>query len=279
MARRSRLETPILELCITAKPYYNGIYPEFPAGGEMEYDDILGIAEAAVKAGFRRFILTGSEPLRHPDILDICFEIGQMREFVEFGVSTLGAELRTMATTLKGSGVNLLEIRLDTLQKIKYDYIVGGNMSHVLKGIAAAERTGFLLRTMTRLIGGANDDEAYDFCDLVKRHCFEQWFIELPKGHENRVSGDFIPGLRRRLVETDRRDGARRFSVESDSGVICLASYEDMNRIRISSDMMLTAHEETVDLKPLDMDGLTEKLRWAFEPDKRMRFGIQLVQE
>ena len=49
MARRSRLETPILELCITAKPYYNGIYPEFPAGGEMEYDDILDIAGKILK--------------------------------------------------------------------------------------------------------------------------------------------------------------------------------------------------------------------------------------
>jgi hypothetical protein len=40
MARRGGLESPILELCITAKPYYNGIYPEFPAGGEMDFDDI-----------------------------------------------------------------------------------------------------------------------------------------------------------------------------------------------------------------------------------------------
>lgn len=278
MARRGGLETPILELCITAKPYYNGIFPEFPAGGEMDFDDILDIAEAAGKAGFRRIILTGSEPLRHPDIVDICIEIGRMRDFVEIGISTMGAELRNMSTTLKGAGVNLLEIRLDTLQKIKYEFMAGGNMSHVLKGISAAEKVGFLIRTMTRIIGGTNEDEAYDFCDVTKRHCFEQWFIELPQGSANRVSSDFIPGIRRNLREIDRRDGARRFKVESDAGLICLAQYEDMNRVRVSADMMLSAHDEQVSLKGMDMDALTEKLRWAFEPDKRMRFGIQLVE-
>jgi len=279
MARRSRLETPVLELCITAKPYYNSLYPEFPAGDEMDMDEVLDIAEAAAEAGFRRFVLTGSEPLRHPEILDICFHAGRIHEFMEFGISTYGAELRNMAPSLKGAGVNLLEIRLDTLQKIKYDFIVGGNFSHVRKGITAAERTGFLMRTMTRLIGGVNDDEVYDFCSLVKRHCFEQWFVELPQGNENHVSSDFVLSARRNLTEFDTRDNARRFKVDSDSGIICLAKWDDMNRVRISSDMVLTAHGDTVPLSGLSSKELTEKLRWALEPDKRMSFGFEVIEE
>lgn len=279
MARRSRLESPILELCITAKPYYNSLYPQFPAGGEMPVDQVLDLAEAAAKAGYSRILLTGTEPLKHPEILDICFDIGRMREFIEFGVSTLGAELRTMATTLKGSGVNVLEIRLDSLQKIKYDFIVGANMGHVLKGISAAERTGFLIRTVTRLIGGANDDEVYDFCSLVKRHCFEQWFIELPKDHDNHVPRDFVLSARGNLVEFDQRDNARRYKVDGDSGLICLAAYEELNRVRVSADMILSAHGEEKDLKDKNMEQLTELLRWAFEPDKRMSFGFEIIEE
>ncbi|MGI6029610.1 MAG: radical SAM protein [Candidatus Heteroscillospira sp.] len=279
MTVRPGIDSPMLELCITAKPYFSSLYPEFESGGEMSLNQILDIAEAAAEAGFGRILLTGTEPLHHPEILDICYSVGRIREFLEFGVSTLGAPLRSMAPTLKGAGVNLLEIRLDTLQKVKYEFLAGGRLDDVRRGISAAERTGFLIRMVTRLIAGANDDEIYDFCDLVKRHCFEQWFVELPSGSENHMDSGCVFAARPRLEELDIRDGARRFRSGKDAGMICLASYEGLNRIRITSGGVLNSRRKKIALAGLSHSQLAMELRRALEPDKHISFGFEVIEE
>lgn len=279
MARLTGLDSPMLELSITGKPYSNSLYPQFPAAGEMPADLAMDIAEAAAQAGFRRILLTGSEPLRHPEILDICYGLGRIRDFLEFGISTGGGPLRNMAPTLKGAGVNLLEIRLETLQTIKYEFISGGKLADVRRGITAAERTGFLIRMMTRLMGGVNDDEIYDFCDLVKRHCFEQWFIELPEDSENHISTDCILTARRRLEEIEPRDGARRFRVDNDAGMICLASQAQLNRVRISADGMLNHHGQSIDLTALSQTARREKLSQALEPEIGFQFSFEIAEQ
>lgn len=90
MTARAGIDSPMLELCITGKPYFSSLYPEFQPGGEMPLNQILNIAETAAEAGFGRILLTGTEPLRHPEILDICYSVGRIREFLEFGISTPG---------------------------------------------------------------------------------------------------------------------------------------------------------------------------------------------
>jgi molybdenum cofactor biosynthesis enzyme MoaA len=277
MAQRMGLDTPMLELSVTGKPYYNTLYPHFPAGGEMPASLALDIASAAAEAGFKRLVFTGTEPLRHLEILDICFGAGRCREFLEMGVSTQGAELRNMAAALKGAGVNLLEIRLETLQKVKSEFISGCSFADVRRGIQQAERTGFLIRMMTRLMGGVNDDELYDFCDLVKRHCFEQWFIELPKEEERHVSADAVLAARRNLEELEPREGVRRFRVDRDAGVLCLAAWADMDRLRVSADGVLTAHGAETDLSALDGERLTAALRGALNGGGR--YSIEAIEE
>lgn len=137
------------------------------------------------------------------------------------------------------------------MQKVKYEFLAGGKLDEVRRGISAAERTGFLIHMVTRLIAGANDDEIYDFCDLVKRHCFEAWFVALPEGSENRIDLSCVLAARPRLEELDIRDGARRFRSGKDAGMICLASYESLNRVRISSGGVLNSHGSEVQLANL----------------------------
>ena len=260
MSRLSAPGGPVLELAITGKKYYNCMYPEFPESGEMPLSQALDIIDAAAGAGFRRLIITGSEPMRHSEFLEICYGAGRARELYEIGLSTRGAELRSMAPAVKGAGIGLLEIRLDSLQQVKYDFISGGKLSQVFRGIAAAERTGFIMRTVTRLIRGVNDDEIGDFCDIVRRRCFEQWFFELPHGDPNFLSSDFVLERKPRLEALGLRDGVRRFLLGHDAGIVCLAPYSACGRVRISPDAVL---DGSVSLSALDGDALRSALRGA----------------
>ena len=279
MAVPIKTDDPTLALSITGRPYCKTLYPQFPAGDEMPADMILDIACAAEEAGFRRLLLTGTEPLRHPEILDTCYGISRSTHFAELGISTDGGPLYNMAPTLKSAGVNLLEIRLDTLQSVKYEFISGGKMADVRRGILSAERTGFLIRIMTRLMGGVNGDEVYDFCDLVKHHCFEQWFIELPESSDAYLDGGSLLAARRRLKELESRNGVRRFRVDGDPGIICLTTAEKMARICISASGELFSHGRCIDLAPLSHAARCEQLRAALEPEKAAAFSFQIVEE
>ncbi|MGE4354145.1 MAG: radical SAM protein [Oscillospiraceae bacterium] len=279
MAGLSALDGPILELSVTGKPYANVLYPQFPPSEDICADELVAIAESAAEAGFHRIILTGTEPLLRADILDICYDIGRLRDYNEFGISTGGAQLRSISAALKGTGVGLLEIRLDTLQKVKYEFLGGGKLGSVLKGISAAEKIGFLIRIMTRLIGGVTDDEIYDFTDIIKRRCFEQWFIELPHGSEGFIPADRVLSVRPGLSLYDRRDGVRRYRIKGDTGRICLASPEGMNRVRVASDGRLFSDGKTVNLRELSGQALTAALKKTLEPSPGIGFDFTIVEE
>lgn len=153
------------------------------------------IAQAAIHCGIRKIRITGGEPLLRPDLPDICRQIkaisspnnGLDHGLDELCITTNGSRLAyacknlSWAQTLRASGVDRLNISLDTLRPERFTAMTRtGTLSDVLDGIAAAEQAGFSnLKINTVLIGGFNDDEILDFIALTKYHPWEIRFIEL----------------------------------------------------------------------------------------------------
>ncbi len=160
-----------------------------PAGGVPKRDhgdirsveELVEITQAAVDCGVRKVRLTGGEPLVRRGILDICRGVSAISEVEELCLTTNGAALSQLAKPLRETGVDRLNISLDTLRPERYAYMTrGGRLEDVFRGLGAAAEAGFTgTKLNVVLMKGFNEDEIPDFVSLARRYPIEVRFIEL----------------------------------------------------------------------------------------------------
>ena len=105
-------------------------------------DEIIRVAGAACRLGFRKFRLTGGEPCIRKDLVQIAAGISRCAGVQSLGVSTNGTRLASLAAPLREAGVDSVNISLDTLDPALYRKITGGEVSAVHSGIMAALAAG-----------------------------------------------------------------------------------------------------------------------------------------
>ena len=160
-----------------------------PAGGveKRSHRDILSfealeaIVRAAVKCGVRKVRVTGGEPLVRRNIPELCRRIAAIEGVEELCMTTNGILLPKYAQKLRDSGVQRLNISLDTLRPDRYAALTRtGCLDDALAGMEAARAAGFeTLKINAVLIGGVNDDEIADLAALTRDKPDEVRFIEL----------------------------------------------------------------------------------------------------
>ena len=91
-------------------------------------DEIVRTVEAATRIGFRKFRITGGEPLLRGDAVEICRRIWDLPGTQTLGVSTNATRLALVAQDLKQAGVRSLNISLDALDPAIYRRITGGDL-------------------------------------------------------------------------------------------------------------------------------------------------------
>jgi cyclic pyranopterin phosphate synthase len=132
----------------------------------MTAAEIVQSVEAACELGFRKFRITGGEPLIRSDIVDICTRIWNLPGVQTLGLSTNATRLAPMARDLKQAGVRSINVSLDALEPELYRKITGGNLPGVLDGIEAALTAGFeVIKLNCVLMRGVNDA---DFLPLIR---------------------------------------------------------------------------------------------------------------
>src|SRR6266550_9492248 len=92
--------------------------PEGYKGWEQTTDhltteEIIRIVRVAVDLGFRKFRLTGGEPLVRRDILEIVHRMGKISGVEVIGLSTNATKLATLAKPLLEAGVCTINVSLD----------------------------------------------------------------------------------------------------------------------------------------------------------------------
>lgn len=213
------------------------------------YEELLAMAEAAVKCGVKKIRVTGGEPLVRRGIVNFCRMLKKIEGVEELCVTTNGSLLKTLALPLKEAGVDRLNVSLDTLRPERFKEITRlGTLSDVLEGLDAAEKAGFY-RTKINcvLLGGFNDDEIASFVDLTQDKNYQVRFIErMPIGLSSSF-GTFVPASRvlevyPELEEMETDGVARRYKIKGykgDVGLITPLSHRfcsECNRIRITAD-------------------------------------------
>jgi GTP 3',8-cyclase len=185
--------------------------PEGYKGWERSTDhlsahEIIRIVRVAAGLGFRKFRLTGGEPLVRGDILEIVRGMKMISGVETIGLSTNAIKLAALATSLRAAGIKTVNISLDALDPHIYRRITGGDVAAVLAGIRAAVEAGFeQVKLNCVLMRGVNEQEIWPLVLFAAEHQLPLRFIELMPLTRTDVltEKNFFPiGEAMRLLET-----------------------------------------------------------------------------
>jgi len=143
-------------------------------------NEIVRSVEAATRLGFRKFRVTGGEPLIRDDIIEILERIWKLPGTQTLGLSTNATLLSTLAPAIKQAGVRSLNVSLDALDPGLYHRITGGRLSNVLDGLCAAEAQDFeMIKLNCVLLRGLNESEFLPLIEFAATRRMPLRFIEL----------------------------------------------------------------------------------------------------
>ncbi len=149
--------------------------PEHLSAGEL-----ARVVRVAAGMGFRKFRLTGGEPLVRSDLCEIVGLMTAMPGVEHIGVSTNGTRLAALAQPLRDAGVGTVNISLDALDPQVYRRITGGDLERVLAGIRAAVAAGFeRVKLNCVLMRGLNEQELWPLVLFAAEHGLPLRLIEL----------------------------------------------------------------------------------------------------
>ena len=135
----------------------------------LSFEEIEQIVAAAVELGFRKFRLTGGEPLVRRGIVELVTMLKTMPGTEFLGMTTNGTLLAPVAADLRAAGLDGINISLDTLDARRYTAITrGGRLEDVLSGVEAALAAGFTQLKLNTVVDesttAAELEDLTEFC-------------------------------------------------------------------------------------------------------------------
>jgi len=159
--------------------------PEGYKGWERRSDhltaeEIVRVVRVAAELGFRKFRLTGGEPLVRDDVPEMVRALTAIPGVESIGLSTNGTKLAALAKTLRAAGLRTVNVSLDALDPEIYRRVTGGNLAAVLAGIRAAVDAGFeRVKLNCVLMRGVNEQELWPLALFAAEHGLPLRLIEL----------------------------------------------------------------------------------------------------
>lgn len=220
----------------------------------LRLEEIYELAKTFVSLGVNKIRITGGEPLIRKGIVNLVENIGKLKGINDFAMTTNGILLKKHAKALKDSGLNRVNISLDTLNEKKYyDITKGGCLKDVLEGIEEAKRVGLTpIKLNVVLVGGFNDNEIENFVSLTKDEEIDVRFIELmPIGQakdwslDKFISNKVVLEKVRELEEITKEDmssPAKYYKLPNGKGKVGLINpisckfCDNCNRVRLTAD-------------------------------------------
>ena len=191
-----------------------------PQGAELYYllkqelltdDEVLTlIQEVFIPVGFRKFRLTGGEPLLRPGVVNLVREIASLPDTEDLAMTTNAFLLEKMAQDLYDAGLRRINISLDSLNPETFNQIIGNRgrslWEQTWAGILAAHRVGFdPLKLNVVIIPGINEAEILDLAALTIARRWHVRFIEFMPIGNGQLFGDraWVPSqeLRQQIRE------------------------------------------------------------------------------
>ena len=159
--------------------------PEGYKGWENKADhltaeEIVRVVRVAAELGFRKFRLTGGEPLVRGDVPEIVRVMTAIPGVECIALSTNGMKLSGFARALREAGLRTVNVSLDALDPTIYHRITGGDVARVLAGIRAAIAAGFeCVKLNCVLMRSVNETEIWPLVLFAAEHGLPLRLIEL----------------------------------------------------------------------------------------------------
>ncbi|MHB8421293.1 MAG: GTP 3',8-cyclase MoaA [Leptospirales bacterium] len=140
---------------------------------------VLGVVKDALP--IYKLRLTGGDPLVRPGLPGLVKKIRSLLPHVELAATTNGLLLSRSARLLKESGLDSLNISLDTIDEGDFERVSGvRGLSRVLDGIREARASGFgKIKLNTVLLRSVNGDCLPDLAMMAQKSGCELRLIEL----------------------------------------------------------------------------------------------------
>lgn len=193
-----------LRVSLTDRCNYRCVYcmPEHPSWNPrseiLTFEELRTLVEIFVsRFGIEQIRLTGGEPLMRKGV---CEFVAMMRGLRTLGLrrvslSSNGAMLEAYAADLARSGLDDVNVSLDSLSPERFARMTGGNVRDVLRGIDAARRAGLGLKVNAVIIRGLNECDVVPLTEWAAREAIALRFIEfMPLDSRGMWSADKVVG-------------------------------------------------------------------------------------
>jgi cyclic pyranopterin phosphate synthase len=248
----------------------------------LRYEEILRLVRLGVRMGIDKIRVTGGEPLVRKGVFDFLTKLARTDGLKELTLTTNGMLLAEHIEEIQQSGIQRLNISLDTLDREKYRRITGvDGFERVWEGIAAADEKGFRpIKLNVVALRGVNDDELLAFAKLTFKYPYHIRFIEyMPIGKDRMQFGPalLVPEIKRAiesigeltpLKRNSNYGPAERFRLKGAKGEIGFISAlshhfcSNCNRLRLTAGGQLRPcllSDFQVDLKSALRSGATDQ--------------------
>lgn len=166
-----------------------------PHDSILSFEEILRLMRISTGLGFKRFRITGGEPLVRKGILDFLYEASQLPGVEDLMLTTNGILLPEMAFDLKKAGVQRVNISLDTFDAERYRQITRqGDVNKAIQGIFRSLEAGLNPVKINVVVGRSiNVRELPRFLELARNYPLHIRFIELmPIGISSDRRDEFV---------------------------------------------------------------------------------------
>jgi len=163
--------------CMYCMPKNNSKW--FDSTEVLSFEEIIRLSSIFANLGVEKIRITGGEPLVRPSIENLIKSIAKIRHIKSLGLTTNGLLLLERVEALKSSGLNSVNISLDSFKKDRFKMMTGINgLGKVISSIQKAKDAGFDVKINTVVVRGWNDDEVVEFANFARRTGITVRFIE-----------------------------------------------------------------------------------------------------
>ena len=240
----------------------------------LTLEEINRIASIFISMGVEKIRITGGEPLVRKNIDTLFNNLSKNNDLKELTLTTNASQLMKKAEMLKASGIERINISLDSLNPLNFKKMTRtGDLSNVLNGIEHAINIGLeQIKLNTVIMRGINDHEIFDLVEFaIKKNIDISFIEEMPLGDTafSRKStftsnDEVLKKIKTNyLIEKiDYRTGGpaeywQILSTKSRIGLISPHSHnfcEECNRVRISCKgelFLCLGQDDKIELMPL----------------------------
>ena len=155
----------------------------------MSSEEISRLAKALSELGVSKIRLTGGEPTVRKDFFDILRDMKQNSNIPKVTMTTNGYQLDKIAKQLHESGLDGINISIDSLNRETFKKLTGHDrLPEILKGIKILQKLNFKnIKVNAVLLKGINDtfEDFKLFESFIKENDIDFRFIELMQTGDN----------------------------------------------------------------------------------------------